>query len=82
MLELLLDYHPGLLSVDEVIREMTSSVDEFAARDEIDVALRELVGAGLAHRVGTLVVASHAAACFYNLQQDLCEADQPRPGYR
>lgn len=71
VLELLLDHHPGLLSTEEVIREMTAGADTFAARDEVEVALRELVENGLAHRVGAFVFASHAAACFHHLQQGL-----------
>jgi len=70
VLELLLDHHPGLLAVDEVIREMTSGAEAFAARDEIEVALRELVEAGLAHRLGAFVFASHAAAGFHQMRQD------------
>jgi hypothetical protein len=67
-LELLLDYHPGLLSVEEVTREMTAASKSFAKRDEIEVALRELVEAGLAHRIGSFVFASHAAAGFRRLE--------------
>ena len=40
---------------------MTAGSDAFAERDRVDVALRELVEAGLAHRLGTFVFASHAA---------------------
>jgi len=69
VLELLLDHHPGLLSIEEVIREMTSGAATFAERDRIDVALRELVEAGLANRAGVFVFASHAAACFRELER-------------
>ncbi len=69
MLELLLDHHPGLLSTEEVIREMTSGAETFAARGRIEVALRELVEAGLANRAGVFVFASHAAACFRELER-------------
>jgi hypothetical protein len=61
VLVLLLEHHPALLSVDEVIREMTAGADDFAARDRMAVALRRLVDAGLAHRLGPFVFASHAA---------------------
>ena len=40
ILDLLLEHHPALLSVDEVIREMTAGRDEFGARDRIDVGVR------------------------------------------
>ncbi len=68
VLELLLDHHPGLLSTEEVVREMTAGAETFGERDEIDVALRELVEAGLAHRLGAFVFASHAAASFRELE--------------
>jgi Fe2+ or Zn2+ uptake regulation protein len=68
VLELLLDHHPGLLSTDEVIRKMTAGADSFAERDAVEIALRELVEAGLAHRLGSFVFASYAAASFQQVQ--------------
>ena len=67
VLDLLLEHHPALLSVEEVIREMTAGADTFGARDHIEVALRRLVETGLAHRLGSFVFASHAAVRFYKL---------------
>jgi hypothetical protein len=64
----LLEHHPGLLSTDEVIRELTAASEAFADRDGIAVALRDLVAAGLAHRLGGFVFASHAAASFRRLE--------------
>ena len=63
VLDLLLEHHPGLLSVEEVIREVTAGADAFDARDRIEVAVRRLVETGLAHRLGSFVFASHAAVC-------------------
>ena len=68
VLELLLEHHPGLLSTEEVIREMTAGSQVFADRDRVAVALRELVEAGLVHRLGGFVFASHAAASFRQLE--------------
>jgi Fe2+ or Zn2+ uptake regulation protein len=68
VLELLLDQHPGLFSIDEVVRKMTASADTFAERDAVEVALRELVEAGLAHRFGSFVFASSAAASFREVE--------------
>ena len=65
VLGVLLDHHPGLLSIDEVVREITADSHSFAKRDGVEVALRELVEAGLAHRLGRFVFASHAAASFH-----------------
>ena len=69
VLELLLDHHPGLLSTEEVMREMTAASEAFADRDRIAVALRELVETGLVHRLGAFVFASHAAASFRRLDE-------------
>ena len=68
VLDLLLEHHPGLLSTEEVIREMTAGSEAFADRDRVAVALRELVEAGLAHQLGAFVFASHAAASFRGLE--------------
>ena len=66
VLELLLEHHPGLLSTEEIVREMTAGSEAFA--DRVAVALQELVAAGLAHRLSGFVFASHAAASFRQLE--------------
>ena len=68
VLATLLDAHPAQLSVDELARELTDRPDEFGPRDAIDNALRDLVGAGLAHRHGAFVFATRAAVRFDELQ--------------
>jgi hypothetical protein len=57
VLTILLDAHPGLRSVEELVREMTADQppDEFGPRDGVGNAIRELVSAGLAHRHGRRV---------------------------
>ena len=60
--------HPGQYSVEEVVREMTDRPDEFSARDAIDNAIRDLVGAGLLHRHGAFVFATRAAVRFDELR--------------
>lgn len=67
VLAILLEAHPGQRSVEEVIREMTDRPDDFAARDAVDNAIRDLVGAGLLHRHGAFVFATHAAVRFDEL---------------
>jgi hypothetical protein len=52
---LLLIDHPGLWSVEEVVREMG---DELRAQD----GLSRLAGVGLIHRLGEFVFATRAAA--------------------
>jgi hypothetical protein len=68
VLALLLDAHPAQRSVDEVVREMTDRPDEFAARDAITNAIRDLAGAGLLHRHGPFVFAARAAVRFDELR--------------
>ncbi len=68
VLELLLIAHPAQRSVEEVVREMTDRPDEFAARDAVLNAIRDLAGAGLLHRHGPFVFATHAAVRFDELQ--------------
>jgi hypothetical protein len=54
--------HPGQYSVDELVRELTEQPDEFAERDAILNAVRDLAAAGLVHRHGPFVFATRAAA--------------------
>jgi hypothetical protein len=68
VLAILLDAHPAQRSVEEVLREMTDRPDEFAARDAVLNAIRDLVGAGLAHRNGAFVFPTRAAVHFDELR--------------
>ena len=68
VLALLLEVHPARLSVDEVVRELTDRPDDFAPRDRVNNALRDLVAAGLVHRHGPFVFASRAAVRFEELR--------------
>jgi hypothetical protein len=43
-------------------RAMTADSNSFAERDRVDVAVQDLVAAGLVNRAGSYVFASHAAA--------------------
>jgi hypothetical protein len=61
VLGILLDAHPGLRSEDELVRELTAEPHDFARRDAVENAIRELVGAGLAHRHGRFLFATRAA---------------------
>jgi hypothetical protein len=47
---------------------MTDRPDDFARRDAIDNAVRDLVGAGLVHRHGPFVFAARAAVRFDELR--------------
>ena len=61
VLAILLDAHPAQRSTDEIVRELIDGPEELGARDGIDNAIRDLVGAGLLHRHGPFVFATHAA---------------------
>jgi len=61
ILAIMLDAHPAQRSIDEIVRELTDRPDEFGERDRIENAIRDLVGAGLLHRHGPFVFATHAA---------------------
>ena len=45
VLSLLLEVHPALLSVDEVMRELTDRPDDFAPRDRVNNAVRDSIAA-------------------------------------
>jgi hypothetical protein len=51
LLQRLLDLHPTRVTVDELVRELTATDDDFAARDAIERAVSELTRAGLLHPV-------------------------------
>lgn len=61
VLAVLLDAHPAQRSIEEVVRELAEDPDEFGARDRIENAIRDLVGAGLLHRHGSFVFVTRAA---------------------
>jgi hypothetical protein len=68
VLTILLAAHPGQRSEDELTRELTAEPREVSKRDAVENAIRELVGAGLAHRNGDYVFATHAAVRFDELR--------------
>jgi hypothetical protein len=68
VLAALLDAHPAQRSEDELVRELTAEPDDFAERDAVDNAMRDLVAAGLAHRHGRFLFATRAAVRFDELR--------------
>jgi hypothetical protein len=68
VLAVLLDVHPAQLSLDELVRELTDRPDDFAPRDRVNNAVRDLAAAGLVHRHGAFVFASRAAVRFEELR--------------
>ena len=57
----LLDLHPVLVTIDELVREIAVDAGDFAARDAVERAVQDLAAAGLLHRNGDLVLPSRAA---------------------
>ena len=67
VLTALLTAYPAQRSTDELVRELTGDPEDFAERDRIENAIRDLVGSGLAHRHGAFVFAARAAVRFDEL---------------
>jgi hypothetical protein len=62
-----LEVHPVLLTTDELIRELAGERAEFAERDAIERAVRDLAGVGLLHHHGEFVLPTRAALHFSEL---------------
>jgi hypothetical protein len=52
LLKRVLDLHPTRITTDELVRDLTGTDDDFAARDAVGRAVAELGRAGLLHPVG------------------------------
>lgn len=61
VLRQLLALHPTQSSFDELVRDVAPDPGDFAERDAIERAVRDLVASGLLHRNGELVLPSRAA---------------------
>jgi hypothetical protein len=67
VLQQLLDFHPVLVTLAELVREVAGESTDFAERDAVERAVRDLVGAGLVHRHDAFVVPTRAALRFNEL---------------
>jgi hypothetical protein len=67
VLQLVLDLHPVLLTVAEVVREVAGEEATFAERDSVERAVRDLSGAGLLHRKDEFAIPTRAALRFSEL---------------
>lgn len=63
----LLALHPIQITIDELAREIDDRPEDFARRDAIERAVRDLAGVGLLHRRDSFVLPSHAALRFNQL---------------
>ena len=61
--------YPESLTLAELVRELTVASTDFQEQDRIERAVRDLVAAGLLHRVGDLVLPTRAAAYFDALEE-------------
>jgi len=67
VLRQLLVLHPIQLTEGELVLEIAGESGEFALRDAVERAVRELGAAGLLHRSGDVVLPSRAALRFDEL---------------
>ncbi|HEX8753649.1 MAG TPA: hypothetical protein VF731_09565 [Solirubrobacterales bacterium] len=67
VLRQLLALHPTQVTVGELIRELAGPEADFAARDAIVRATRDLAGVGLLHLNGELLTPTRAALRFAQL---------------
>lgn len=67
VLRQLLLIHPTQVTVEELIRDVAVDAEEFAERDAIERAVRDLARAGLLHRNGEFAIPSRAALRFNEL---------------
>jgi hypothetical protein len=67
VLTVLLELHPIQVTLEELAREVAGEEAEFAERDAIERAVRDLAGAGLLHRVEGRTFPTRAALRFNEL---------------
>ncbi len=65
-----LDHHPAQLTLAELVRETAADPADFGELDAGERAVADLVGAGLLHRNGELVLPTRAAIRFDELVGD------------
>jgi hypothetical protein len=63
----LLTLHPIQLTLGELVREITGDASDFAPKDAVERAARELAAAGLVNRSGDIILPSRAALRFDEL---------------
>lgn len=67
VLRQLLALHPVQITLAELAREVIDDPEQFAQRDAVERAVRELASAGLVHRGNDFVVPTRAALRFDEL---------------
>jgi hypothetical protein len=69
VLRWLLALHPAQIAFEELLRAVCDEPEDFAQRDAIERAVRDLATSGLLHRNGELVVPTQAALRFDQLER-------------
>jgi hypothetical protein len=67
VLQRVIDVHPAPLTIAELVRELAGEDAEFAVRDAIERATRDLSGVGLLHLQDDFVAPTRAALRFTEL---------------
>jgi type IV secretory pathway protease TraF len=67
VLQQVLAIHPSPVTIAELVDEIAGKSCDFAQRDAIERAVRDLAGCGLLHRSAALVLPSRAALRFDEL---------------
>jgi hypothetical protein len=67
VLRQLLTLHPVQITFEELLREIAVEPDDFAQRDAVERAVRDLAAAGLLHRRDDFAIPSRAALRFGEL---------------
>ena len=70
VLALALKEHPAHLTIPELSLAMNRDRTNFSDGDEVERAIRELIGAGLLHPAAGFVVPTRAAIYFSSLETD------------
>jgi hypothetical protein len=70
VLGFILGEHPAQLTLPELALAMNRDRNDFAADDEVERAIRELIGAGLIYLVSDVVLPTRAALYFDSLGVD------------
>lgn len=61
LLAQLVSEYPAQFSLEELFRSLAEGPEDWAARDDMQVALRQLIADGLVHRHGSFAFATRAA---------------------
>lgn len=65
-----LELNPETRTIDELVRELTFASTEFAERDRIERAIRDLIAGGLLHRrAEDLILPTQSAVHFHCLYE-------------